>query len=288
MNAPDICIYHAECADGFAAAWAVRKRWPSVLTIPAKYGEKAPTTTPDANIVLVDFSYPAEVMRAMAREAASLTVLDHHKTARADCEPLLAEGIIQGQFDMNRAGCGLAWDWAWPREPMPKLLHFLEDRDLWRFALPNTRNIYAAVTSYPFSFDTFSELVGQAEELIGRDDLITEGVAIERSHRRHIIDTVEAVRREMTIGGHRVPVANLPYFMASDGAGHLAETAPFAASYIDTPKGRQFSLRSRGEQGMDVSEIARRFGGGGHRNAAGFTVPLGWEGDSMAEGKRTP
>jgi nanoRNase/pAp phosphatase (c-di-AMP/oligoRNAs hydrolase) len=81
----------------------------------------------------------------------------------------------------------------------------------------------------------------------------------------------------MTIGGYDVPVANLPYMFASDAGNIMSEGEFFAASYFDTPDGRKFSLRSK-DTGMDVSEIAKRFGGGGHARAAGFMMPIGWEG----------
>lgn len=78
-----------------------------------------------------------------------------------------------------------------------------------------------------------------------------------------------------------VPVANLPYTMSSD-AGHLMTAGePFAACYVDTPNGRTFSLRST-DEGVDVSAVAQSFGGGGHRNAAGFSAPIGWEGDATS------
>lgn len=86
----------------------------------------------------------------------------------------------------------------------------------------------------------------------------------------------------MVIGGHNVPVAAAPYALASDVAGTMAEGEPFAATYVDGPKGRAFSLRSRGD-GLDVSRIAQAYGGGGHRGAAGFLMPLGWEGDLPAQ-----
>ncbi len=86
-------------------------------------------------------------------------------------------------------------------------------------------------------------------------------------------------------GGHWVPVANLPYTLTSD-AGHLMcqpyaspnlhgeiVTPSFAACYWDTPKGRVFSLRSVGD--FDVSAVAASYGGGGHKNASGFTLPHG-------------
>jgi uncharacterized protein len=82
----------------------------------------------------------------------------------------------------------------------------------------------------------------------------------------------------MQIGGHRVPVANLPAYLASDAGHLLAEGNPFAAIYFDSAEGRKFSLRST-DAGLDVAQIAQSYGGGGHRNAAGFKMPIGWEGD---------
>jgi hypothetical protein len=101
--------------------------------------------------------------------------------------------------------------------------------------------------------------------------LVAEGEAIERKHFKDIRELLGVTVREMVIGGHRVPVANLPYTMSSDAGHEMAEGHPFAACYWDTPKGRVFSLRS-GNDGIDVSEVAKQYGGGGHRNASGFAV----------------
>lgn len=78
----------------------------------------------------------------------------------------------------------------------------------------------------------------------------------------------------MVIGGFDVPVANLPYTLSSDAGHEMAKGQPFAACYWDTPDGRVFSLRSAPD-GQDVSAIAKQYGGGGHRAAAGFKVPPG-------------
>ena len=103
------------------------------------------------------------------------------------------------------------------------------------------------------------------------DTQATEGSAIERKHFKDINELIGVVTRPMLIGSYEVPVANLPYTLTSDAGHKLAAGKPFAACYWDTPKGRVFSLRST-DEGMDVSEIAKLYGGGGHRNAAGFTV----------------
>jgi uncharacterized protein len=76
-----------------------------------------------------------------------------------------------------------------------------------------------------------------------------------------------------------MPCANLPYIYSSDAGNIMSEGQPFAACYTDRNDGmRSFSLRAS-EGGMDVSQIASAYGGGGHAKAAGFAMPLGWEGD---------
>jgi len=106
------------------------------------------------------------------------------------------------------------------------------------------------------------------------DRLKLEGGAIERKHFKDLAELLKVTTRRMKIAGHDVPVANLPYTMSSDAGHQLAQGEKFAACYWDTPDGRVFSLRSS-DDGLDVSEIAKLFGGGGHRNAAGFKLAPG-------------
>ena len=149
----------------------------------------------------------------------------------------------------------------------PKLLLHIEDRDLWRFALPYTREIQANVFSHPYDFDVWDKLMDAPLE-----DLVAEGKAIERKHFKDIDELTKVVTRRMVIGGYNVPVANLPYTLTSDAGHKLAQGEAFAACYWDTPEGRVFSLRST-EHGLDVADIAKQYGGGGHKNASGFRVP---------------
>lgn len=275
-----MCIYHGNCADGFGAAWVVRKALgPDVEFHSAHYGEPAPDVT-GKSVIIVDFSYKYDALIALADKAESVLVIDHHKTAMADlvdvpqAEPNYeahkknSTGKLHALFDMNRSGAGLVWDFFFPQHQRPDLINHIEDRDLWRFNLPGTREIMADLFSYPQDFATWDLLFADDINAIRLD-----GEAINRQHQKTVADLVRTTKRRMLIGGHDVPVANLPYMFASD-AGHLmAEGERFAGSYFDTPEGRTFSLRST-DAGMDVSEIAKLYGGGGHRNAAGFHVPF--------------
>lgn len=281
-----ICIYHGNCADGFGAAWCVRHalRIGEDQFFAAVHGNPPPDVT-GKRVVMVDFAYKRPVIEQMAEQARSILILDHHKSAEADLaeypEPpadltghagWIPESGVYALFDMERSGAGIAWDY-FHNTTRPRLIDHIEDRDLWRFRLEGTREIQAAAFSYPYDFEVWDELMD-----IHASELWREGVAIERKHHKDVAELVGVTRREMVLGGHRVPVANLPYTMVSDAAHMMAEGQPFAACYWDTPDGRTFGLRST-EAGIDVSEIATKYGGGGHKNAAGFRMPVGWEGD---------
>lgn len=207
-------------------------------------------------------------------------MIDHHKTAMADLADVPAAelhyeahkknstGNLHALFDMNQSGASLVWDFFFPRHQRPDLINHIADRDLWQFKLAGTREITADLFSYPQDFATW--------DLLFADDinaLRLDGVAINRQHQKTVADLVRTTKRRMLIGGHDVPVANLPFMFASDAGAVMAEGELFAGSYFDTPDGRNFSLRSTNE-GMDVSEIAKQYGGGGHRNASGFRVPF--------------
>ena len=259
-----ICIYHGNCADGFGAAWVVRKALgDSAVFHPGVYQNEPPLVA-DKDVLLVDFSYKRPVLLQMAESARSITILDHHKTAISDLVGLPSN--VTAVFDVERSGARITWDHFFPNDSPPPLLLHIEDRDLWRFALAKTREIQANVFSYPYDFQVWDELMAANVE-----DLAKEGEAIERKHFKDIAELLGVCTRRMIIGGYEVPIANLPYTLTSDAGHSLAKNEPFAGCYWDTPQGRVFSLRST-DEGIDVSEIAKQYGGGGHRNASGFRM----------------
>lgn len=303
MNNRPLCIYHADCVDGFTAAWIVRKRFGEGIVdfIAAGYDDPPPLVDAvDRPVFIVDFSYDREDLALLLQSASSLLILDHHKSAAErltgfhapstmpDWEqwlqrPIELKGGLEPEmgalFDMNRSGAGLAWDFFFPNQARPALVEHVEDYDLWRFRLPGTRELQAAAASHPFDFAAWDQLVFDAEDAKRRMTMFDEGRGILRKMDKMTTDLLRQTKRRMVIGGQSVWAANLPRMMASEAAGRLAEGEPFAATYFDTATLREFSLRSR-QGGADVAAIAEGYGGGGHRNAAGFSRPLGWEGDA--------
>lgn len=268
-----ICIYHGNCADGFTAAWVVRHYAKSQGALEeyefhAGVYQNPPPDVKGKRVILVDFSYKRPIMEQMVKDADSVLVIDHHKTAEEELRGLPGADVV---FDLEKSGAGLAWDFLFDGVPRPRLIDHIEDRDLWRFALPGTREIQANVFSYPYDFEVWDRLMGMEPA-----DLRKEGEAIERKHFKDVNELTKVVTRKFVIGGYEVPVANLPYTLTSDAGHLLADGYPFAGCYWDTPDGRVFSLRSR-DDGADVAEIAKIYGGGGHKHASGFRVPYGHE-----------
>lgn len=285
---PVLCIYHGNCADGFTAAWAVHKRFGSAAEFYPGVYQIPPPDVVGRDVIMVDFSYKRAVLVEMARQAHSLIVLDHHKTAAEDLAgfPSLV-GIQSGEsvsalglavlFDMNRSGAQIAWDFFHPGMPRPKLVDYVGDRDLWRFELPFSREINANIFSFDYDFKAWDHIDRRLRDVISLQMFADEGAAIERKHFSDIKKLLPVVTRRMVLGGFDVPVANLPLTFTSDAGHQLAKGEAFGACYWDTPEGRVFSLRSTGD--FDVSAVAKLYGGGGHPAAAGFRMPAGWGGD---------
>lgn len=280
-----ICIYHKSCLDGFAAAWAVNRALcennasANVEFVAGAYGEDPPDVT-DKAVLMVDFSYKRPVIEVMMRYAMSILIIDHHKTAEEDLS-FLPEGPTsvmepsQHQFskvfDMEQSGAGLTWNFFHPGKPPPKLLQAIEDRDLWRFQYKDSNEAAMAAASYPMVFELWDSLM--MESAFPR--LVEEGRTIARYRDKTLVDLlVQLEPTRISLGGYVGKIVNLPYVFASEAGQILGEGMPFGGTYaVVGPDRVLVSLRSR-EEGCDVSEIAKRFGGGGHKHAAGFEIEL--------------
>jgi oligoribonuclease NrnB/cAMP/cGMP phosphodiesterase (DHH superfamily) len=260
-----LCIYHADCLDGFSAAWVIdTAHAQSGLEFYPGVPQQPPPDVHGREVILVDFSYKRDLLLAMADAAETILILDHHASAQTELVDLPEN--VTTVFDMDRCGAMIAWSHYFPDRRPPRLLEHVQDRDLWRFELPGTREITATLASYPFSLIEWGRLMREDPKALRE-----EGIPILRQHDKDVQELVETLAYRSQIAGHEVPVINSPSKYSSDVGAALCGGEPFAACYWDTPAGRRFSLRSD-QQGLDVSRIAAGFGGGGHPHAAGFLV----------------
>lgn len=261
-----LCIYHGGCPDGFGAAWVVRRRFPDTVFHAGKYGNPPPLTDcAEREVFIVDFSYGLEDMKQIIEVAKHVTLLDHHQTAVKNLGTL-EDPKLTKVLDMTRSGVMLTWDFLYPNEAPPMMLLNIQDRDLWTFNFPETKPIMAYVASYPQVFSVWDELMGTSIHL-----MVEAGKHIYRRYMMDIQNVLESGQHQMNICGYVVPAVCIPHLWASDACGTMCVGKPFAVAFWIVGTRRYFSLRSNA-QGKDVAGIAERFGGGGHKNAAGFVI----------------
>jgi nanoRNase/pAp phosphatase (c-di-AMP/oligoRNAs hydrolase) len=265
VNMEPLVIYHGGCRDGFCAAWAVHEAEPSADFFEGFHGQEPPDCA-GRDVVMVDFSYPPDVLKRVADQCASLLVLDHHKTAQAALESFVhpRATIV---FDMERSGAGMAWDYFNEERERPWIVDYVEDRDLWKNALPHSTSVSAYIGTLEYKFQKWSE-ASQLEH--GHRDAAEFGSAVEAKVRQYIRE-VSKNAILVDFEGHNIPMVNAPQVDISELLNFLAHGKTFSMGWWQRGDGIfSYGLRSIGD--FDVSEIAKRHGGGGHRNAAGFQL----------------
>lgn len=267
-----LVLYHANCTDGFTAAWAAwQKLRDSAEYLPATYQSGEVFDVAGREVYFLDYCPEPEELQSYAKLAGSIVVLDHHKSSEEACRQSFEFTCRRFElfFDMNRSGAAMAWDYFHPGVRRPALVNYVEDRDLWRWKLPESRTVNAALSSYPHSaFAEWSMLVNVVEMNLAT--IVREGRAIERS-RAIDIAAYKANAMRGSFAGHKgVPIVNVAGNIVSDLLNELVTDNLFAVGWSQMSDGVfRYSLRSKGD--FDVAAIAARFGGGGHKNAAGFS-----------------
>ena len=269
MTSPVYVIHHQHCRDGFGAAWAawtaLGHQTPNgnpVHYIASDYGQPPPDTDPEGTVYILDFSYNLGTMTDLyRRHNGRVTLLDHHKSAMEEFQ-----GKVPGcHFDMDRSGAVMAWNYFHPFEKLPELLAYVQDRDLWQFLLPDSREVSTALEAAPMDFETWSAL--DLHELAAKGHILL-------GPQREAVDALANAAVTITIDGVPVPGVETKELVSETGERllQLHPEAPFAALWHRRDDGTvKFSLRSRGD--TDVAEIAKKSGGGGHAAAAGFATP---------------
>lgn len=263
-------LYHGD-ADGFGAAFALWLRLKdSANYIEVQYSQPVPTIPEGTKrLYIVDFSYSREVCEGLNRKY-DVTIFDHHKTAEKELE-----GLSYANFDQTKSGCAMVWG-AFHEVPLPQILEYVQDRDLWKFVLPDSEIINLYIATIPHEFETWRRILKESDFA---SHAYSIGFGIKAFQDAQIKSALKNVRPMLlSVDGeeYEVPVCNCSANVSEVG-NVLCEEYPdalFSVTYCDRKDVRTWSLRSVGA--FDVSKISKVFGGGGHQNAAGFSTEIGW------------
>jgi oligoribonuclease NrnB/cAMP/cGMP phosphodiesterase (DHH superfamily) len=300
----DIIYYHGHCPDGWCAAFIASKRYPEAELVPLDHGTDFDFSQVEGkDVLMVDFSLRTRQLNDnIAFLAKSFRILDHHRTAQA-----VLEGAPYATFDMKRSGAGLTWDYLFGKEleamqatwnpadpfkelkpqPRPWFVDYVEDRDLWNWALPMSKEICAYLGTLELNKEDWDKLdsvdwnlakmkgVGALAHInhYVREAVKQAQTGILRFQTGVIEAEDDSIAPVPTWIDYRTAVLNVPYLNCSEIGNELAKTHDVSLTWFERADGMiQFSLRSIGD--IDVSKIAQVFRGGGHKNASGFQLPL--------------
>lgn len=258
-----VVIYHANCTDGFGAAYSAWKKFKDdAIYIPMDHG--GTYTIPevvDKDVYILDFSYPKDLYLEILSQAKTVTLIDHHQTAYENLKDCCG-----CHFDLSKSGAHLAWLFFHPTLPTPRFINYIEDADILKFEFEDTKHFYHGLHTLAYDFEQWEQL--ENEEFL--NELIVKGKGIHEFYLfqlEHILKDAKPVY----LNGVAGLMINTNTLFASDIGFILAQrSGTFALVWNERSNMVKCSLRS--VKGFDCSVIARRFGGGGQERASAFTV----------------
>ena len=281
-----LVIYHAHCTDGFGAAYAAWKKFGDLADyVPMSYGEpehgdvdllQAKIGTPDnRQVYVLDFSFPIDITKWLIKNSTFFVWLDHHKTAfenwTGDERDLYVDESEYAYIVLNNSESGalLAWEYFHPNSEPPTVIKHIDDRDRWQFKMRGSKEIHAALqTEKPWTFEMWDALT--SNDNYGA--LFSQGGAILKAQTQQVASTA-SYSRKCQIGDATGLSVNTNVHISEVGHELAKKSGSFGLIwYLNADNRANCSLRSEGD--YDVSAIARRFGGGGHKNAAGFNCDV--------------
>ena len=258
----DICFYHANCSDGFCAAYVANLKYPGIDLIPINYGD-APDLSKlkGKKVLVVDFSFPRQLLMEMKAITSSLVVLDHHESAKQ-----ALEGLNYCLFDMTKSGAMLTWEYCFPDKTPPSLVAYVQDRDLWKFEIPFSKAINAYIRQQPQTLKAWDTLYYNWDKsYFTYREIGTHLLFLETEYVNRIAKNASSWD---IFPPHKCKAVNSPILQSEIGS-TLLKDCDIAIIWFAIGKETIFSLRSKE---VNVAELAKKYGGGGHPKAAGFKL----------------
>ena len=248
-------------------------------------------------LIVVDFCFPPHQIKWLVDTFRLVVILDHHKTAEADLainfkaikkhptlgtmyalcgeDPsIIHDELSYAWFNMERSGAALAWMWTSSKEVPLSHLH-VEDRDLWKFNLVNTKDFCAGVRGRgKLSFAAITSVMKDSREVIALGKVLNANNAelIEQVLRTSST-AVTMKQGEYVYDGVLIDLSVKALISETCNKAIVNGNLDFAIAYSFNTHGG-FGLSARSRDGFDISQLATSHGGGGHENSAGFHVDI--------------
>ena len=265
-----VVIYHGECPDGFSAAWVAYKKFGSRADyVPAWHNRSDPTGLKNKTIYVVDFAFDEDVTKKLVKNNKKVVYIDHHVSLEK-----IIKSLDDHLYDVKNSGAVLTWMYFFPKKKVPKFILHIEDQDLWNFKMKNTPEAMSAVGLIEMNFKNWSKLVSDFENKDKFKKYLEKGRII-ADYNNYVTDWLADHRaEEVLFEGKKILACNSSYKRLSSQLAHKLydKQGPFSLVWYLYDGHYKFSIRSNGK--FDVSKVAAKYGGGGHKAASGFVIPI--------------
>ena len=268
-----LVLYHGKCPDGFGAALAAwlyfegQGEYVGVSHGKVSSLDDLPSVQGRA-VYILDFSFDAGIMQALDENAAKLVMLDHHKSAYDKLGQFKCRcGAIH--FDMNQSGAMLAWKFFFPERAVPDLVRFIQDRDLWTWAFPESPAFLAALDLEPNEFERWAQIAAfTPEESLA---FTQRGTAMNEKFLALCQDISEGAA-PLVFDGHTGVMVNCPGAFTSEVGNMLSAQCGTFALLWSVSKDGTVKVGLRAQAPFNAIPLAEAMGGGGHPLACGFRM----------------
>lgn len=275
-----IVFYHSPCQDGLASAWVASKyakennltyTFVAIGNDSTEFG----IVVENKNVLFVDYA-PSDYQLDLLKKATEFVILDHHKT-NADRLKTMPNAI----FDMNKSGVGLTWKYFYPDIEIPLFLAMIQDRDIWTWKIPDSRPFCDGFFNYTYLTDTVEEAFKLFDEVYSSQDKFKEilniGVLLEKKKDKQVKNIARLAKEKIYMyNGYKACIVNCDHELASDLGNYILRTSDcdFTVCWRYNHSKEEYWMSLRADNKVDVSEICQKYGGGGHKNAAGCTSKI--------------
>lgn len=264
-----VILYHVNCSDGFGGAWAAWRKFKNKAEyIPVYHQMPPPEGLKNKKLYFIDFIYPLAITKKLIAENERVTAIDHHITREKEVKM-----TKNYSYAVENSGAVLAWRYFHPKKPVLKILKYVEDMDLWRFKIPNTKAIFAYLNLFDFDFKIWNKLAAEIENPKKRKICLAKGKIVlqyeDRMVKKFLKNNADLVEFE----GYKTYAVNSSFFDSQIGNRIYEKLLPPIGITWKQARG-QISVSLRSDGTVDVAKLAEKYGGGGHKAAAGFKIPM--------------
>ncbi|MFA5392320.1 MAG: DHHA1 domain-containing protein [Candidatus Paceibacterota bacterium] len=269
-----IVFYHIADNDGLGSAWSAwRKLKEKADYFGTDYHFEQHFDYKGKTIYFLDFCPSDQVISLLKQNKNHLVLVDHH-ISNINKLKLFDEY----KFNSKHSAAVLTWQYFFPHKKIPKILFYIEDSDIWKFKLSFSREINNAIDLYDGDFKHWNKLAKDLENTSKRKEYIKTGKIISQ-YQNKLIQKIIAKAKLVKFEDKKVFAVNSSILISEVGNALVRKRPPLAIVWSEINKKIWVSLRSNGL--CDVSKIAERYGGGGHKGAAAFILnindPLRWQ-----------